>query len=148
MPRSKNKQPKKYFIHYNKPPVDISGFDFYDFAKLNKIKDSTIKEIFIYDLLEYVPFMDVHSIYNELLDKLEPNGLLHIQGTDSKSLCLSLLSSQIDNNAFRSMIFGAKKINIMSFNELRKLLESNGKAYITKTKFINALQYYVECCKK
>lgn len=141
------KNTKKYYIHYLKPQIELNGFTFYDFNKINKIKEKSLDEIFIYDLLEYIKYGDLSEVVEVISNKLTKNGILHIQGTDMKSLCLAVVDSQLDSNIFRSIVLSPNKKNLMSFNEIRTFIDGFNNIHINKIKFINGLQYYIECSK-
>jgi hypothetical protein len=138
---------KKYYIHINKPQIEVNDFEFYEISKLNKLKDNSISEVLIYDLLEYINYVDIYEIFKTITEKVVVDGKIHIQGTDLKSLCLAVLDSQIDSNIFRSILFGLNKKNIMSLNDTRKLIDSFSNITVNKIKFLNGVQYYIECLK-
>lgn len=135
----------KYYIHQLKPQIEISGFEFCSLEDIDKIKNNSATEIFIYDLLEYIPYEDLFTVYQEILKKLAKNGIIHIHGTDLRSLCLSVLDGQINSGVFRSILFGYHKRNIMSISDIKLFIGSYPNLVIQKIKFLNGLQYYIEC---
>lgn len=137
---------KKYYLHFFQSE-NPQGFSFYDFNKIDKIKQSSVSSIFIFDLLEYISYTDSLSTIQKIIDKLSDGGTLYLQGTDLKNLCLLMLNNQIDSNIFRSIMFGKHKKNILSISDIKKILESCTDITITQIKFFNALQYYIECKK-
>jgi hypothetical protein len=146
--RKNNKISSKIFLHFIEPEINLEGFQFYDINKLNKIKDLSLEEIVIQDLLEYFSDMEFIDVLSKITNKLKPAGKLHIQGTDANSLCCGVAYSQIDIETFKILLFGAKKSNIFGLSHLKKHIENNlTNLSINKIKFINGLQYYIECVK-
>lgn len=147
--RKTNKISSKIFLHLIEPQIKVEGFEFYDASKIDKIKENSLEEIIIQDLLEYFSDNDYIKILINIVSKLKPDGKLHIQGTDANSLCCGVAYSQIDVMTFKALLFGASKSNIFSLTQLKTQIEDNVKSIdINKIKFLNGLQYYIECVKK
>lgn len=147
--RKTSKIPQKIFLHFIEPQVKIEEFEFFDASKIDKIKDNSVQEIAIQDLLEYFSDTESIRILVKIVSKLKPKGKLHIQGTDANSLCCGVAYSQIDIMTFKALLFGAKKNNIFSISQIKKSIENNlNELEINKIKFLNGLQYYIECLKK
>lgn len=147
--RKTNKISSKIFLHLIEPQIKAEGFEFYDASKIDKIKENSLEEIIIQDLLEYFSDNDYIKILINIVSKLKPDGKLHIQGTDANSLCCGVAYSQIDVMTFKALLFGANKSNIFSLTQLKTQIEDNIKSIdINKIKFLNGLQYYIECAKK
>jgi len=140
---------KKIFLHYLEPQVKIHGFEFVHIDKLDKIKNNSIEEIVIQDLLEYHNDADNTGIINKLCAKLSVGGKIHIQGLDSKALCYGVTYAQIDTNTFRALVYGRGKNNMYNVSQIKNLIASefNTILSINKIKFINGIQYYIECEK-
>ena len=84
-----------------------------------------------------------------IASKLKSKGKLHLQGTDANSLCCGVAYSQLDIMTFKTLLFGAKKNNIFNVTQIKKSIENYIKdVEINKIKFLNGLQYYIECVKK
>jgi len=147
--RKNNKISNKVFLHFIEPQIKLEGFEFYDVSKLDKIKDSYLDEVIIQDLLEHFPDTESIPILRKIISKIKQNGKIHIQGTDANALCCGVAYSQIDIMTFKSLLFGNNKINIFNLAQLKKQIQDNIKNIdINKIKFINGLQYYIECVKQ
>jgi hypothetical protein len=149
----KHKKPKivnkKIYLHYLEPQIKLDGFEFVDILKIDKIKNSSVEEIIIQDLLEYNNDTINISILNKIISKLQPNGKLHIQGLDAKAMCYGIVYSQLDISTFKILVFGSNKNNIYSIGQIKNCIANdlNNKLIIEKIKFLNGLQYYIECVK-
>lgn len=147
--RKSNKIPSKVFLHFIEPQIKLEGFEFYDVSKLDKIKDSYFDEVIIQDLLEHFSDAESIPILRKIISKTKQDGKIHIQGTDANALCCGVAYSQIDIVTFKTLLFGANKINIFNLAQLKKQIQDNIKDIdLNKIKFINGLQYYIECIKK
>lgn len=137
---------EKIYLHILQPNIPIAEFEFHSINDIKKLKNESAKEIAIQDLLEYYEDKYVNSLLNEIVSKLENNGKLHIQGMDIRSLCSSFVYGQIDTIAFKSLIINNKK-NIYSISQIKNSIKQINGLEISKIKFINGLQYYLECIK-
>lgn len=138
----------KAYIHAIEPKISITEFEFCNIDLLKKMKDSFSREIAIQDLLEYYEDKYILQILNEIISKLQDNGKLHIQGLDIKSLCNSVASGQIDILTFKTLLLSSGKKNFYSVLQIKSILKNIPNIEITKIKFMNGLQYYLECTKK
>jgi len=140
---------KKIYLHYFEPKVKIEGFEFVNIEKLEKLKNNTYEEIVIQDVLEYYSDSDAVIVLKEIANKLQANGKLHIQGLDSKALCYGIVYSQIDITSFKTFVFGIGKNNIYTIGQVKNFInnEISSILKINKVKFLNGLQYYIECIK-
>lgn len=138
---------KKYFMHIIKSTYDIANFEFVSLDKIKKIKNKSASEIMIQDLLEYLSDEEMHDKLQTICDKLKTDGKLFIQGVDPRSISASLTYGQIPLSLFRTMVFGVGKKNIYAIAQIKELISSINDMKITEIKFINAIQYYIECQK-
>lgn len=148
--KNKNKNLfSKIYLHYIEPQISIEDFKFYDAQKIDKLKDNSINDIFLNDLLDYNNSNDNITLLNKCIEKLKPNGKIHIQGFDTRAICHGLTYGQIDISLFKNLVFSNGKINIHSIEEIKNILnkEYKNKLVIEKIKFLNGLQYYIECGK-
>ena len=144
-----NKIHPKIFLHLTEPSIKVEGFEFFDVSKINKIKAMSLEEVIIQDLLEYFSDSEAVQLLVNIASKLKSKGKLHLQGTDANSLCCGVAYSQLDIMTFKTLLFGAKKNNIFNVTQIKKSIENYIKdVEINKIKFLNGLQYYIECVKK
>lgn len=140
---------KNYFIHIKKPTVELEDYQFIFLDKIEKkLKISSIDNIYIHDLLDYLNPNIVIEILKLIKSKLKKHGKLYIQGIDVKSLSSSLLYGQINLSTFRSMIYGIDfdKQSIYSIGEIKNIIHDLD-LRIDRIQFINGSQYYIECNK-
>lgn len=144
--KTKHKEQKLLYLHLAEPSIMVDGFEFTNFSKIKKIKKTSIDEIYIGDLLDYFDNESCSVILLEIMNKLKDGGKLYIQSFDAKCLASSLVYGNINTVAFKNLLFGASKKNIFTLNDLKGIIE-NSNIKITKCRFINAMQYYIECVK-
>lgn len=139
----------KYYVHLLENDQPIKNYEFIKVSDfLKKTKKETVSEIFINDLLDYYIDNERIDLIKEIVSKLDKNGKLYIQATDPKLLSSSYLYGQIDINIFKAMIFGGgNKKNITNISDIRNIINSINNIKINEIKFINAIQYYIECYK-
>ena len=146
-PKTKTKN-QKLFLYHTEPTTPTDPFVYYDIQKLNKLKNNSVEEIFIQDILDYSNGeTECLALIHTIMDKLKTGGSLHIQSTEPYHLCASLLAKQIDVSTFRTMIFAAGKKTIFSLGQIKSLISDTNKARISQAKFINGFQYYLLCVK-
>lgn len=134
------------FIHIIEPSVMLDNFEFMSVSKIKKIKKNSIDEIYIGDLLDYLSSDDGLIILQEIVTKLTSGGKLHIQSSDAKCLASALLYNNINITIYKGLLFNNKK-NIYTLTEIKNILSGIQNIKISKCKFINAIQYYIECFK-
>lgn len=141
---------KKIYLHYFEPKIKIEGFEFVNIEKIDKLKNEMYEEIIIQDVLEYHIDTNAIILLQKIVSKLRSGGKLHIQGLDSKALCYGIVYSQIDIETFKVFVFGSGKNNIYTISQVRHFVQNSFKDIldINKIKFLNGLQYYLECIKK
>lgn len=141
---------KKIYLHYFEPKIKIEGFEFVNIEKIDKLKNETYEEIVIQDVLEYHGDAGAIVLLQKIVSKLRSGGKLHMQGLDSKALCYGVVYSQIDIEAFKTFVFGSGKNNIYTISQVKGFIQNSLKETlnINKIKFLNGLQYYLECVKK
>ena len=138
----------KLFLYHTEPDAPIDPFVYYDIQKLNKLKNNSVEEIFIQDLLDYSNGeKECLVLINTIMDKLKGGGSLHIQSTEPYHLCASLLSKQIDVLTFRAMVFAVGKKTIFALGQIKSMILDTNRARISQAKFINGFQYYLLCVK-
>lgn len=148
MRNNKIKNNTKYQIHVIENDQPIKDFEFIQLNTfLKKIKKSSVSEVIAHDLLDYTADVEKLEILEKINDKIINGGKIYIQGTDSKLLSHAYVYGQIDHQIFKAMIFGSGKRSVLSIDELKKIINQIQNLSIVQIKFINAVQYYVECEK-
>lgn len=146
----KNISNEKHYIHLFEPNQKIDGFNFMSMEVfLKKFKKNSSNDIFIGDLLEYFPANETINVINELVAKLSINQKLYIQGIDAKSVSYSFATDQMDSTMFATLLYnnGTKKTTF-TFPNMKYILSNINDLKITNIKFINSVNYYIECQKQ
>lgn len=144
---NKNKVQKSIYLHLIEPSIGIDNFEFHNISKIKKIKKKSVQEIYIGDLLDYFSDEEVPLLLVEIISKLTTNGKLHIQSYDTRCLVSALVYNNINTSIFKNLIFNAGKKNIHTLGEIKRLLDDNN-IKLNKCKYMNAIQYYIECIKE
>jgi hypothetical protein len=138
----------KYYIHLAPPITEDNQFKYINYADIDSIKKSSASEIFINDMLEYISAEESKILLTKIKDKLCKNGLLHIQNTDIKGLSLNLIYDQINIDTYQTIMFsGISKKNIFCIDKMKRLISTIPDIKISKIKFLNGINFYVECTK-
>lgn len=142
MAKNKNKF-QKIYLHIVNPSVQIEGFDFFDVKQLKKIKKKSVEEIYIGDLLDYIDQDNCASLLAEIISKISSGGKLYIQGIDAKALASAFVYNHINIDIYKNLLYN-NKTNIHTLGYLRNLLSRFGGIEISKCRYINNMQYYIE----
>lgn len=143
-----DKEKKQLYLHVVKPLVELEKFEFFDIKDIKKIRRSSIDEIFIGDLMDYADDENTTALLNEISLKLKKGGKLYLQSNDTKCVASALIYDNINTKIFKSIIFSYQKKNIFTLAEIKRMLSSIESINIAKCRFLNGVQYYIECHKK
>lgn len=136
---------KKLFIHIDEQELTPINLDFDSISNIDKYDDDSISEISIQDLCDYVPEDQISQTLEKIVKKLQPNGVLHIQGTDLKQLGIAIAFNKVELRLIRNILYPSKK-SIGTLGVMIELLKSLD-MIIDNKKFINVFEYYI-CAKK
>lgn len=137
---------KKIFLHVDEQELAPINLDFVSISDIDKYEDNSIKEISIQDLLDYIPENDVSQTMDTIVSKLEPDGIIHIQGTDLKQLSIAVAFNKVESKLIRNILYPHKK-SISTLRAVIELLKSLDMD-IQEKKFVNIFEYYVSAKKK
>lgn len=143
-----DKLKKQLYLHIVKPLVELEKFEFFELKDIKKIKRNSIDEIFIGDLLDYADDDNATVVLNEISLKLKKGGKLYLQSNDTKCVAAALLYDNINTKIFKNIIFSYQKKNIFTLTEIKKMLSTIELLNIARCRFLNGVQYYIECHKK
>lgn len=145
--KNKDKQKKLLFLHILEPDILIDNFEFVSISKIKKIKKNSADKIYISDLLDHISDSETTIILNEICSKMTSGGKLYIQSSDSNCLASSLIYNNINSDIYKKILFNNNKKNIYSLGELKNIIGGIPGLKIDKCRFVNAIQYYIECYK-
>lgn len=138
----------KYQIHLFESEHSVDGFEFITPEKFfKKIKKPIVTEVLLYDMLDYFGNDNRIDVLSKITTRIKSGGKIFIQGVDAKLLSSAYLYGQIDTNIFKTMLFGAGKNNIFTIDDIKNLISEVKTISVSEIKFINAMQYYIECFK-
>lgn len=149
MTQLNNNSPNKtLYLHIIEPEKLSEQFKFLsvkDFLKKKKIKDS---DIFIGDLLEYFSHDASLDIFNNIVEKLSTGFKLLIQGVDIRSIANSFSMDEMNETIFNMLVYGNGKKQSISFYKMKNIIHARANIEIDSIKFMNSINYYIECVKK
>lgn len=143
-----DKSRKLLYLHIVKPLVELEKFEFYDLNDIKKIRRSSIDEIYIGDVLDYLDDDNTLILLHDIHLKLRKGGKLYIQSNDSKCVAAALIYDNINSKIYKNIVFSYQKKNIFTLTEIKRIIGSIEGLKIDKCKFLNGVQYYIECQKK
>lgn len=131
----------KIYFHIDNQDFLPVGIKFDKIHNIDNYTNNSIEHIFIQDLLDYYADSDSNNILLGLKDKLITNGLITIQSTDIKQLCVAVAFGDISIDIAKNILYPNKK-SIKSIYDINNLLINNGFEIEIK-KYINIFEYYI-----
>lgn len=117
----------------------------YDFCSLNELEKLTTEytNIYIGDLIDYLPTDKIKEILQEILDKIVQNGRLHIKGPDIFQLCWYCSKLNLDLSKFRYIIYENGRKSCYTVDEIIVLISDIPDIQIESVSYINGYEYSV-----
>ena len=139
---------ENYYVHIFEPDQKIQNYKFINLSEFTKKKHKKQKcSVYIGDLLEYFDRNECLNILNQIVDKLGAGSKLYVQGVDSKSIAQSFASDELTEIMYNVMMYGLGKKNIFTFPTIKHLIKTIQTLEIHDIKFMNSINYYIECNK-
>jgi hypothetical protein len=135
----------KIFLHFEEQDLTPVDLKFESITNIDSHNDNSFEEISIQDLLDYIPADAVSLTLEKIVNKLAPEGKLHIQGTDLKQIGIAIAFNKADQRLIKSILYPHKK-SIATLSNMVELIKSLD-LIIEVKKYINVFEYYV-CAKK
>lgn len=143
-----NQQNTKYYVHIVEPENFDSNLVYIPLDQFAKKRKQNYKEdILINDLLEYFFYNDSKQVLFDIVTKLKKDARLHIQGIDARSVANNFVNDLMDLEIFNMLMYGYGKKQVLSFSKIKYLLDSIPDIRIENIRFINGINYYIECIK-
>jgi hypothetical protein len=134
------------FVHLFEPEQKIQNFKFIHFNDFTKKRNKKQKyNLYVGDLLEYFDKSDSLEVIKSIVEKLESGSQLHIQGVDAKSVAQSFASDELTETMYSVLMYGLGKKNIFTFPSIKNLIKHIDHLEIVNIRFMNAINYYLEC---
>ena len=115
------------------------------YAHISTIKDydqNSIQEILYQDLCDYFLPQETETILQQAYNKLSVGGIIHIQGSDLRQLCIAVAFNMIDQSVVKNVLYPNKK-SIHNLSEILDMMKKIGFKIDTK-KYINIFEYYIK----
>lgn len=124
---------------------DIEYPEDYNYYLLEDIDNlsSDHENIYIGDLLDYVAESRVVETLNNIVDKLEKHGRLHIKGPDILQLCWYVSRLNMDLLKFKNILYENGRISCNSLDEVVVILGQIPGIKIESASYVNAYEYSI-----
>ena len=105
---------KKYYIHINKPQIEVNDFEFYEISKLNKLKDNSLTArqvdeffkpnivvdennlIIIKEVIQHLPLDDGIK----MLKNIKKSGIKYIAITNHDKILFNSVNTNVEIGGF------------------------------------------------
>lgn len=138
------KNNKIFISHYNHINIP-NNYDLVLISDLKEIKDNSIKEIFVKDIIGTYTDQDLSRFFIEILSKLEYGGYLNIQDIDLEQFCLYLNRRILPFTEKKLLYY--KRNNIFHMHEIVKIINGISEVTITQANFINGYEFFIQVLK-
>lgn len=121
----------------------------YRYYCVSEIDDlnSKYENIYIGDLLDYLPQNQIQEIVNKISDKLEDNGQIHIKSPDILQMCWYCAKFNLDLSKFRYIIYQTGRKFCYTLDEIVLLFSKIDKMKVETASYINAYEYSITVTK-
>jgi hypothetical protein len=113
----------KIFLHFEEQDLTPVDLKFESITNIDSHNDNSFEEISIQDLLDYIPADAVSLTLEKIVNKLAPEGKLHIQGTDLKQIGIAIAFNKADQRLIKSILYPHKK-SIATLSNMVELIKS------------------------
>lgn len=136
-PTTKN---KIFFSAYDTSNIP-SGYALEYINDINNIKNNTIDEIFLKDIIGSYEDDDIIYFFKEIITKLRSKGIIYIQDIDIEQFCLYLSNKAIHIND-KYLLYRNRR-NIFSLSQILKILKDIDNISIKQINFVNGYEFYI-----
>lgn len=137
---------KSILFHVSDQELMPSQSEYRHISEIDSYDDSSIQEIVYQDLCDFLKEDDAPDILKKAYDKLQTNGIIHIQGTDLKQLGVAIAFHSISEDIAKRVLYDNNKKSIRCLSDMISILKSlNFKIRIKK--YINIFEYYIQAYK-
>lgn len=115
----------------------------YIFCSLSDLENlkTEYDNIYIGDLIDYLPKDNIKEVLQEILDKILPNGQLHIKGPDIFQLCWYCAKSNLELSKFRYIIYENGRKSCYTVDEIILLINNIVHIQIDSISYVNGYEY-------
>ena len=133
------------FFHTSDQDLIPTQSTYCHISQADNYKDGTLEEIIFQDLLDYFVDDNIESILKIAHNKLQNDGILHIQGSDIRQLSIALTFNSITDELAKKILYPYKK-SIHTISEILDLLKKIG-FKIENKRYVNVFEYYIRAYK-
>lgn len=120
---------------------ELSSLD--DLLSLEK---NSLDEIFVKEAIGMVSDNKLYSFIENIISKLKPEGILHLQDIDIEQFCLYITNKVLPVSA--KNILYTNRINTWHISQITECLSSMPDLQIKQINFVNGYEFYVQTQKK
>lgn len=122
------------------------NYRYYDLEDIHDLK-SEYENIYIGDLIDYLPKDKIKTTIQEIVDKLEQNGKIHIKGPDIFQLCWYCSKLNLDLGKFKYIIYENGRKTCHTLDEIILLFRDIPGIKIDSASYTNAYEYSITMVK-
>jgi len=117
-------------------------YRYHSLDELENLPDSQYENIYIGDLLDYIPPDQIQELLAKISKKLAKDGKLNIQGPDILQMCWYCSKFNLDISKFRYIIFQTGKKICYTLDEVVSMVSTTD-LKIESASYINAYEYSI-----
>jgi len=109
-------------------------------TNIDKYDNNSIQNIYIQDLLDFLPAHEHSIIIDKVFDKLVHGGVVHIQAPDLKHLANAIVFNTVNVSLAKEILY-PKKSSISTIYDILTLLKD--RFIIINKKYVSIFEYYI-----
>jgi predicted SAM-dependent methyltransferase len=133
------------YLHIKENSFIPVGSSFDHIVNIDTYENNSIENCMIQDLLDYYTDHEASLVLSLIYKKLKPGGKVVIQAPDLKQIAVAITFNEIDQKTIKEILYPDKK-SIHSINDICNMILAN-KMHINSKKYVNIIEYYIECQK-
>lgn len=124
-----------------------SNYTEHDLSEIETLADNSCDNIFIGDILDYIPPKDFNNTLDNIVSKTKTNGLIHIQAPDIFQLCWLASRMNLNIDKLRYILYDNQRGICHTFDEMIDLLNTTANIKIDTASYTNGYEYSISIKK-
>lgn len=119
----------------------------HELSDIEQIDNNSCDNIFIGDLLDYIPPKDFEDTLNSIVDKTKTDGLIHIQAPDIFQVCWFGARMNLSMDKLRYILYENQRGFCHTFDEMISLVNKIKNTKIDMASYTNGYEYSISIKK-
>lgn len=136
---------KSILFHVADQELAPSQSIYANITDIDTYADSSLNEILYQDLCDYFSVDETEILLKKAYAKLNHGGIIHVQGSDLKQLCIAVSFHMISEDIVKRVLYPNKK-SIHMMSEILEIMKKIGFT-IDNKKYVNIFEYYIKASK-